>query len=103
MALFKKKGKESSYISARKTAQISRFNRRLTRKLEKSRANANKDPKLYTTVMKDENNVVEFDNVCTYFFTDIGTVKAVDGPFHKFEPSASSANPAAASPLPPCP
>ncbi|MBR4702177.1 MAG: ABC transporter ATP-binding protein [Oscillospiraceae bacterium] len=79
MALFKKKGKESSYISARKTAQISRFNRRLTRKLEKSRANANKDPKLYTTVMKDENNVVEFDNVCTYFFTDIGTVKAVDG------------------------
>ena len=75
----KKKGNESSYISARKTAQISRFNRRLTRKLEKSRANANKDPKLYTTVMKDENNVVEFDNVCTYFFTDIGTVKAVDG------------------------
>ncbi|MGN0979140.1 MAG: ABC transporter ATP-binding protein [Candidatus Avoscillospira sp.] len=29
--------------------------------------------------MKDPGNVVEFDNVCTYFFTDIGTVKAVDG------------------------
>jgi peptide/nickel transport system ATP-binding protein len=29
--------------------------------------------------MHDENNVVEFDNLCTYFFTDIGTVKAVDG------------------------
>lgn len=29
--------------------------------------------------MKQEGNVVEFDNVHTYFFTDIGTVKAVDG------------------------
>ena len=30
-------------------------------------------------MMRDPNNVVEFDNVCTYFFTDIGTVRAVDG------------------------
>ena len=37
------------------------------------------DPKLYTTKMRDENNVVEFDNVCTFFFTEVGTVKAVDG------------------------
>jgi peptide/nickel transport system ATP-binding protein len=29
--------------------------------------------------MRDPNNVVEFDNLHTYFFTDIGTVKAVDG------------------------
>ena len=29
--------------------------------------------------MKNPNNVVEFDNVHTYFFTDIGVVKAVDG------------------------
>ncbi|MFA5561698.1 MAG: ABC transporter ATP-binding protein [Eubacteriales bacterium] len=29
--------------------------------------------------MRDERNIVEFDNMCTYFFTDIGTVKAVDG------------------------
>uniref|UniRef100_UPI00402750E8 ABC transporter ATP-binding protein n=1 Tax=Candidatus Scatomorpha intestinigallinarum TaxID=2840923 RepID=UPI00402750E8 len=29
--------------------------------------------------MHDENNVVEFDNVCSYFFSDVGTVKAVDG------------------------
>ena len=40
---------------------------------------AGKDPSLYTTVMKDPNNVVEFDNVCTYFFADNGVVKAVDG------------------------
>ena len=29
--------------------------------------------------MKNPDNVVEFDNVHTYFFTDIGVVKAVDG------------------------
>ena len=79
MAIMKKSGKKSSYISNKKTAQISRFNRKLTRKLERERANANKDPALYTTKMRDTNNVVEFDNVCTFFFTDIGTVKAVDG------------------------
>ena len=29
--------------------------------------------------MRDPNNVVEFDNLHTYFFTDLGVVKAVDG------------------------
>ena len=71
--------KKSSYLSARESRRITRFNRRVTKRLEKQRADANKDPQLYTTKMKDEGNVVEFDNVCTYFFTDAGTVKAVDG------------------------
>ncbi|WP_026506666.1 ABC transporter ATP-binding protein [Butyrivibrio sp. MC2013] len=71
--------KKSSYISGRESLKITRFNRKVTKKLEEERANAIKDPKLYTTKMKDENNVVEFDNVCTYFFTDVGTVKSVDG------------------------
>ena len=71
--------KKSSYISGKESRNISRFNRRVTTKLEAQRADANKDPALYTTKMRDENNVVEFDNVCTYFFSDVGTVKAVDG------------------------
>ncbi len=71
--------KKSSYISGKESRRISRFNRRVTKKLEQARADANKDPKLYTTKMRDENNVVEFDNVCTYFFSDVGVVKAVDG------------------------
>ena len=71
--------KNTSYLSARESRRITRFNRRVTKRLEKQRADANKDPQLYTTKMKDEGNVVEFDNVCTYFFTDAGTVKAVDG------------------------
>ena len=76
MASEKKKG---SYISGRESRRITRFNRRVTRRLEKERADANKDSALYTTKMKDPNNVVEFDNVCTYFFSDVGVVKAVDG------------------------
>ena len=71
--------KKSSYISGKESRNISRFNRRVTKKLEAQRADANKDPALYTTKMRDEKNVVEFDNVCTYFFSDVGTVKAVDG------------------------
>ena len=71
--------KNSSYISGRESRRITRFNRRVTKKLEQARADANKDPALYTTKMRDENNVVEFDNVCTYFFSDVGVVKAVDG------------------------
>ena len=71
--------KKSSYISGKESRRITRFNRRVTKKLEKERHDANKDPALYTTTMKNPDNVVEFDNVCTYFFTDVGVVKAVDG------------------------
>lgn len=74
-----KKKRDNSYISAKDSRKISKFNRKLTQRLEKQRNNAKKDPSLYTTKMRDPNNVVEFDNVCTYFFTDIGTVRAVDG------------------------
>ena len=71
--------KHTSYISGKESRRITKFNRKVTKKLEADRANAKKDPKLYTTKMRDENNVVEFDNVCTFFFTEVGTVKAVDG------------------------
>lgn len=71
--------KHTSYISGKESRRITKFNRKVTKKLEADRANANKDPKLYTTKMRDENNVVEFDNACTFFFTEVGTVKAVDG------------------------
>ena len=33
----------------------------------------------YLTAMHDPNNAVEFDNLHTYFFTDVGVVKSVDG------------------------
>ena len=73
------KRKNTSYISGKESRQITRFNRRLTRRLEKERANKAADPSKYMTTMRDENNIVEFDNVCSYFFSDVGTVKAVVG------------------------
>jgi peptide/nickel transport system ATP-binding protein len=62
-----KQSKNANYISSKESLKISRFNRRLTRKLERRRAGNHMDPAGYTTVMKDNKNVVEFDNLCTYF------------------------------------
>ena len=73
------KSKKANYISSKESARISRFNRKLTTRLEKQRNRKKVNPDTYMTKMKDSGNVVEFDNVCSYFFTDIGTVKAVDG------------------------
>ncbi len=75
----KSKARNSNYISAKESARISRENRRITDALEKQRKRKNVPESEYLTTMKDPNNVAEFDNLHTYFFTDVGTVKAVDG------------------------
>ncbi len=67
------------YLSARESRQISRFNRRITAQIERERNRRNVDRSEYITKMRDPNNVVEFDDLHTYFFTDVGTVRAVDG------------------------
>ena len=71
--------KESIHLSAKESARITRENRRITDAIEKHRNRRNVDPSEYLTEMVNPENVVEFDNVHTYFFTDIGTVRAVDG------------------------
>ncbi|MDO5022463.1 MAG: ABC transporter ATP-binding protein [Eubacteriales bacterium] len=73
------KQKDKNYISARESRRITRENRRITNMYEKKRKRKNVPFAEYSTKMHDENNVVEFDDLHTYFFTDIGTVKAVDG------------------------
>ena len=75
----KPKNKDTNHISARELAKISRENRRITDKIERERNRRNVSEDEYLTTMKDPRNVVEFDGLHTYFFTDIGTVKAVDG------------------------
>ncbi|MCE5187603.1 MAG: ABC transporter ATP-binding protein [Eubacteriales bacterium] len=79
MTIFGKKAKALDYISAAESRRISRENRRITDRIEKMRNRKHVSPDEYITVMRDPNNVAEFDNLHTYFFTDIGTVKAVDG------------------------
>ena len=71
--------KNSSYISAKELRRISKENRRITAEFEKQRNRKNVPVEEYLTEMHDPNNIVEFDNLHTYFFTDIGTVKSVDG------------------------
>ncbi len=75
----KTKPKENDHISARESSKITRENRRITDEIERQRKRKNVPESEYLTTMKDPANVVEFDNLHTYFFTDIGTVKAVDG------------------------
>jgi len=71
--------RESIHISARESARITRENRRITDAIERQRNRKNVPESEYLTTMNDPDNVVEFDDLHTYFFTDIGTVKAVDG------------------------
>ncbi len=74
-----KKSNETSYISARESRRISRENQKITRRLDKRLSRKHVPEGEYLTQMRDTGNVVEFDNLHTYFFTDVGTVKAVDG------------------------
>ncbi len=71
--------KNGNYISAKESRRISRENRKITSEIEKKRNRKHIPESEYVTQMKNPDNCVEFDNVHTYFFTDIGTVKAVDG------------------------
>jgi peptide/nickel transport system ATP-binding protein len=71
--------KNSNYISAKESRAISKANRKITSEIEKKRNRKFIPEEEYVTNMKNPENCVEFDNVHTYFFTDIGTVKSVDG------------------------
>lgn len=65
------------YIDAKESRNIAKENLRTIKALKKKRA-AYK-PEDYITEMKDPANIVEFDDLHTYFFTDNGVVKAVNG------------------------
>jgi len=70
---------DSNFISARESRRISRENAKITKKLDAKLTRKHAAESEYLTKMHDEANVVEFDDLHTYFFTDVGTVKAVDG------------------------
>ena len=73
------KKKAEGYLSAKESRLISKQNRKITDEYEKKRKRKNVPESEYTTEMKDAKNAVEFDNLHTYFFTDTGVVKSVDG------------------------
>ena len=75
----KKSEQKGSYLSAKEARRISKENRKITNELEKKRKRKNVPESEYLTTMRDPKNAVEFDDLHTYFYTDVGTVKSVDG------------------------
>ena len=73
----KKKGE--GYLSAKESRRISRENRRVTKAFEKQHKRKNVPESEYAATMHNPNNTLEIDNLHSYFFTDVGTVKSVDG------------------------
>ncbi len=67
------------YLTAKEARRIAKANRRITNELEKQYKRKNVSESEYLTQMHNPQNAVEFDNLHTYFFTDTGTVKSVDG------------------------
>ncbi|MDR3216283.1 MAG: ATP-binding cassette domain-containing protein [Clostridiaceae bacterium] len=71
-------GSDSGYISRKTEKEISDYNRKEIKRLEKEKRRK-LSPEDYRTEMQNPDNIAEFDDLKTYFYTDRGTVKAVDG------------------------
>ena len=77
----KKSAKASAkqhYLTGKEIREIAKANSIEMRRLEKLK-NRKLPESEYTTTMKDDGNILEIENLHSYFFTDQGVVKAVDG------------------------
>ena len=66
------------YLSGKEIRAIAKANNKEMRRLEKAKR-AKLPESAFTTTMKDEGNILEIENLHSYFFTDQGVVKAVNG------------------------
>ncbi len=73
------KKKEDGYLSARESRRIAKENRKITNEFEKRYKRKNVPESEYLTEMVNPANALEIDDLHTYFFTDVGVSKAVDG------------------------
>lgn len=69
--------KNNNYLSRSESKNILKHNIKMMKYYEKEKRRK-KDPSEYTTVMRDENNIIELDNLETCFYTDNGTVMSVN-------------------------
>ncbi len=74
-----KTNKSEGYLSAKESRRISRENQKITDEFEKQHKRRNVAETEYLATMNNTDNVLEIENLHTYFFTDVGTVKSVDG------------------------
>ncbi len=70
---------KSGYLSASESRRISRENKKVTDALEKKFKRKRIDESEYLCEMDNQENVLEVRDLHTYFFTDSGVVKSVDG------------------------
>ncbi len=73
-----KKEKNNEYLSIKESREIIKYNVKQMKYYEALKRVKRTEAE-YTTVMHDENNLIEIDDLHTSFFTDRGTVKSVDG------------------------
>lgn len=69
---------EKHYLTGKEIRKIAKENKKAMMALEKEKWKKKPESE-FTTQMKDDNNILEIDNLNTYFFTDQGVVKAVNG------------------------
>ena len=70
--------KNSNYLTIKESRKIISYNIKQMKYYENLKKKK-LDVSEYTSVMNDENNIIEIDNLQTHFFTDSGTVKSVNG------------------------
>lgn len=71
--------KDSHYISNKESRRIARENMKIIKEYEAEKRRKDVPESECLTQMKDDKNIVEFENLHTYFFSDNGVVKAVNG------------------------
>ena len=65
-------------LTGKEARKIAKENIKITREYEKRKKRKHVPEEEYTTEMKNPANVLEIEGLQTYFFTDVGVVKAVD-------------------------
>ena len=73
-----KKKSDGHYLSGKEVRAIAKANAKVMRELEAKKFRKC-DESEYLTEMKDNKNILEIDGLHSYFFTDQGVVKAVNG------------------------
>lgn len=73
-----KPSEKKNYMTGKEIREIAKANAKEMRRLEKAKRTPLPES-AYTTQMKDSNNILEIENLHSYFFTDQGVVKAVNG------------------------
>lgn len=70
--------KAGHYLSGKEVRAIAKENAKVMKALEKKKYRKAVESE-FVTEMKDNNNILEIEDLHTYFFTDQGVVKAVNG------------------------